>query len=592
MYIICTSIGLCLRIYPHVDDVIDYLAPTLEQHKGCAILDVFPGACLFSRKLHDYLKPERHILMEPDERYVEQYVKPLLDKPGSTYRHTPLVGAHSRRFLENYDKVLDDPLLFPKRPLLRADDPRLRQLDPSTLLIGNLARRGGAAGATSHVEIVHFVLHHLGYAALGNNVFNRNGLVRMLWWMDESYKRTLLPVTPVNKTAFSTGINLFSEPSEVAGVVHSHHLSDGNVTQRRRRPGLIDDLNAQQVAQRMEEHGFVVPPGRQLQAFEPEGTAGPEDNIKHISPFERKIETAQALQEKASAIRERFRSISHWKGALNQKGPGFSAKKSGDADELEQHAMLEHPQCIYLVDVYRRKSEMSRMRTPVFLDIALCIVNLEANYKRMEDEGLDAEVLEKLKSAILELDEVFYSFIDGYASRMPATIADMVEEQIAFYMDPQQLVWDRRLYEPLQANRGDFYPRKGMALFDMMPHNRDLSVPDIATRHETSEVCQDFLKHLWVTRNDSIPYNLDRYAISAAEGLIPQVPAITDVRRGGRLNPQRVRVRMLTPEMLEGLVKAYMEWPFRPGVSVEGRSPDFNLRMQAQLDHERTGVTA
>ncbi|KAF2207370.1 hypothetical protein CERZMDRAFT_91799 [Cercospora zeae-maydis SCOH1-5] len=42
------------------------------------------------------------------------------------------------------------------------------------------------------------------------------------------------------------------------------------------------------------------------------------------------------------------------------------------------------------------------------------------------------------------------------------------------------------------------------------------------------------------------------------------VPAITDPRKGGRLDPKHMKVRQLTSEMLEGLIKAWFEWPFKP----------------------------
>jgi transcription factor 1 len=37
-----------------------------------------------------------------------------------------------------------------------------------------------------------------------------------------------------------------------------------------------------------------------------------------------------------------------------------------------------------------------------------------------------------------------------------------------------------------------------------------------------------------------------------------------DARQGGRMDPRRLKVRNMNEEMLAGLVKAFLEWPFRP----------------------------
>ena len=103
-----------------------------------------------------------------------------------------------------------------------------------------------------------------------------------------------------------------------------------------------------------------------------------------------------------------------------------------------------------------------------------------------------------------------------------------------------------------------------MMLVDMLPKTRDFSVPDLATATQSIKTAQMLLRILFESRAQTLPHGLERVAPNAGKDLIPQVPAITDPRRGGRLNAERVRVKMLSDEMVEGLVKAWTEWPFKP----------------------------
>ena len=84
MSLILNPLRIAAKTKTFTDDIIGYLAPSLEAYKGCTVIDVHPGACLWSSKLHDFLKPKRHVLMEPEMLYYDAFMKPLLDQPGST----------------------------------------------------------------------------------------------------------------------------------------------------------------------------------------------------------------------------------------------------------------------------------------------------------------------------------------------------------------------------------------------------------------------------------------------------------------------------------------------------------------------------
>ena len=66
------------------DDILSYIGPSLERHRGCDIVDLYPGAGEWSSKLNQFLQPRSHVLLEPDADLYRPFLQPLLDQPGTT----------------------------------------------------------------------------------------------------------------------------------------------------------------------------------------------------------------------------------------------------------------------------------------------------------------------------------------------------------------------------------------------------------------------------------------------------------------------------------------------------------------------------
>lgn len=91
----------------------NYYGKSLDIHKGCDILDINPGAGLWSQKLHAYLQPRSHVLMEPSFQRFKTFLDPLLNAPGSTYK---LVEKETKE-LASYSALIDEGV-FLTRPAL------------------------------------------------------------------------------------------------------------------------------------------------------------------------------------------------------------------------------------------------------------------------------------------------------------------------------------------------------------------------------------------------------------------------------------------------------------------------------------------
>jgi transcription factor 1 len=359
---------------------------------------------------------------------------------------------------------------------------------------------------------------------------------------------------------------LAAEVTEVAGVDLADKTANkptrDNKTltsQPRIRNSAINAENNLQVKQRMNLAGMAVPAGRKLLRH----SEGRDGELK--DPF---IIRYHSVEEISKAIDEFDTFLDTIRAVANQ---GWSRLHitSGTSGLEGLVAGIEYPQCIPAA-VENAPSPMSAtqrnedgitapvQRKAIYLDITLRMINLETHVVVLREKGVD---IEDLKARLFKLDkEIQEELMPG----LPEMCHTIVEDQILHFTTPQICMYDRRKCEPLRAAHDDFWPKSGLALYDCMPSSRDLDVWDIAQRPEVVQLTRELSKLLFGRKASSISTALDHCATNAAQDLIPKVPALTDPRKGGRLNPNNMLTRMISEEAFEGLVKAWFEWPFKP----------------------------
>ena len=425
------------------------------------------------------------------------------------------------------------------------------------LVIGNLARFYNYRRKARFLDYAPLVLYQMAYGALGNEYFHGSGLVRMLWWLPEMFKVAVQSGTQAySKRPGHVGLEMGVHISEVVGVkpsyLYRHQIRSNTVT--RRRFGLYDEIRNQEVATRMRENGISVPEGRQVQKHELNNDSDDRET-PFKSPLTITVDNLSALQEKIDQASKRFNELSRVNlVAMRDKR---AARKVAEA--------LEYPQCHAATAAsMSTKSPIQTEKSTALMDLGLRLINLEANFKALEERSDDRAHIDQLRSKILSLGNGFRELVANSQSWTKLEVSLLLEDELTFHQPGPFHAWDRRSYEPLQAHQSDFYPETELALYEVTPKSRDLSVPDLANSREAAKTCADLLKHLFAYHGSPLPDTLDKIAVNAGKDLIPMVPAITDVRRGGRLNPSDFKTRCLTEEMIEGLVKAFFEWPFRP----------------------------
>lgn len=516
-------------------------------------------------------------------------------------------------FPKTYDHLFGTDGLLP-RQRLEADDPRLRAVDTSILLTGNLSVRSDLKFANRFfANAARATIRDLGWSSLTNGTVHRQGLVRMLFWMPEgAHKIAILPPSIDTRNAFEAQSHLSIRSTMVTGVETIPKTPPSprqgiNINGMLRYSG-IDQGRSELVQKSMLESGFKAPAGRDLHQVRP--VIPGSSRVPTRTPMYVRYSTPEALEKGLQKLQARWQKILevkvlamhpntpssskprhlhfinglHYPEVLDAfvEAPGrFSrrlerlkaAKTASKAKNDTQSSPDEDAGTPATSDPEAKSKpaphpadglKTAYMKPAILADMLLRAINLEVHVKIFEEAGHD---LTDVKARLLALEDNVHSCkgMEEPSGIYFREVQRVVEQWLGYFASPPLLNIDRRPYEPLQSSQADFHPPKqSLALLDFTPIERDLAVPDLADRKEVTELGESLIKYLFNFKGQSLASTLDRLAANAAQDLIPMVPALSDPRKGGRLDPKRLKVKQLTEEMLEGLIKAWFEWPFRP----------------------------
>ncbi|KAG8405810.1 hypothetical protein J3458_021741 [Metarhizium acridum] len=207
------SEGLC-------GDVIRYIAPSLERHRGCDLVDLNPGAGVWSRKLHEILEPRKHVMMDLDAELYKPFLADLISK--DNVELIPKSGLVWKDLLEMLRTSLTE-----QRETTQKDTP---SRNDTLLVTANLSMFPKKA-FHGFDSISSMILYQFISSISTSTLFQRYGLVRMLIWVNDEDKRRLLPrsINRRKKSAFETELSC-EWVHEVAGL--DAEVQDRNCTPR------------------------------------------------------------------------------------------------------------------------------------------------------------------------------------------------------------------------------------------------------------------------------------------------------------------------------------------------------------------------
>ena len=535
---------------PILDDIIEQLKPSLERHKGCDIIDVNPGIGIWSSKIHEVVKPRRHLLVESYyKEWYKPYLQPLLDAPDSTYKLVQWEkDDRPRRFPTRY---LEEGLL-PDQKGLSNDSPKTGGRNDSLLFLINFSGLGVAKlkrwcserwmrdwCATAHAE----------------EGFHRNGFVRLLGWLDDDEKYIYLPRSISNRTDATMRTDLICHTEEVAGASADET--------KYRRSSEIEYLSSAAALARMEGAGMNINVER-LDQVPQEIQRAKQDNanfdIKAVipaldtdrherRPFHKELRSLEAEYAsgkfKAPPSRKESRSLK-----ADNAGDGSQSREEDPEGLAKWKRMLS----LQLTDRSQRKwvgkidDMVHELHAIDRQDAAI-----RANTTLTEDQRKEQ------LAAVDAQANAFQAKVDKLPLARHYALGNQGDNLLAWNASPQILTWDHRRMEPLLCFPTDFHPIRPTALLDFQLHDDPIRLAPTTLRY--------FEETRWFTSqlfSATVANMLDRMHPGSAEALLPKCPSLRDLSKGGRRDPGLVTCRSLSREMLAEIAHAWEDWPFAP----------------------------
>lgn len=441
------------------DDIIKRLAPSLERHRNCDLIDIFPGASLFSSKLHKFLKPRRHILLEPDTKTYQQFLNPLLQSPGSRYHHLKWDPLD----LQSYDRLYDEGHLPEQTPAkLKSTD----GTNDSLLVFANMP--------FSNENAFSFLLMRFMESCLDKTLFNRYGLVRVICTVRDIETDAILPREMGQRRR--TGILAEAVAKEISLVATSSDTLSHSPLKG------MANLQAQQarIAENEKNDGLEAPPGRQFPPIE----LAPRARGRISYYLERpKHDWHAELAEYQEAYdkKEIARPPSSWSRKQYCDLPQYQ--------EYERYSALLHrlqneSKTEYVIrGALEKEEEVSNREREAVEKIK--------DPKTTADEA--TRIVRKVQDFKKEHEESVYSL------RMIAIrYQQMLEEKRVFEgkmsgTNQSLLLWDRRRYNPLMLDPEEFFPQSPTAAIDFQP-NPDSPILVALRKHTKAGTLDDFYK--------------------------------------------------------------------------------------------------
>lgn len=509
-----------------IDDALERLEPTLERHVGCDIIDINPGVCLWSSKLHERLKPRKHILLEPDMKLYRPFILPLIDAPDSKYELVPKSGI----VWSHLETVLTKQRL-PFQHRFEKDDPKLENQNDTLLIVANLGYypmkpyRGFSSLAS-------LVLYQFMSATRAHSLFQRYGRVRFMVWTNDEEKRHLLPreIHQRRKTAVEAELT-FEKICEIASSTE-----DKGPVQRER---FLDLAKGREVLKKMEDSGVRTPPGRESVLAQ-----------EIINPRVLSSDASEAIWSMSAASVKEMRDLE----AAFEAGE-FAAKEEGEGKtkNTAQYTRL----C-----VLRSQYTFTAKRLELFASLLEDYKVLAAIQMEIYVSKLAGEDTQEQEGQLTRLKEAWQTECEKLPDHFHSRLLNLLDNQRTFKNSPPLLAYDRREYEPLLVRNDEFYPPQPMCLLDFHPRQLWPALRD--TKGNSSDVFEFILGNIFHLPTQSVRRALKSLWPGAYEWIIERCPTLTNPLKGGALDIEMLTVRCLTEEMLEEIVTAWQSWPFKP----------------------------
>lgn len=404
-------------------DILQRLSPYLRRNTPLDILDLWPGAGLWSSKINEFLQPRRHVLVESDMRAYGRFLKPLASsKP--CYELTAMDESTTNDWIEIFTRYLPEQGTGSRQEIdiLHKND---------TLLV--LANPPAQRNARDHFTPARW------WAGVMESCLRQQGLhmygsVRMLALVPPTDAQDILPrsSTERRRPGLMTE-NVALHAWEVANAYDHeqwHNLKQLELVEKARK----------RVVERTAAQNVTFPEGREP----PPIILAPQSPKAGINtrPYVPRLST-DWHEELAEIIRAGDE-------AGQEKTVTGRKKKTLAVQKLNQDNAYAAAR-MNLTKIQMRIDERTQ--------------NLS---RAAADPGRTSQELAVLDESLRELKRNFAQTIAGEHYRAirgwDREVDDWRMANTSNNLDDSSLLWDRRPFEPLRIGSGEIYPRESRTL--------------------------------------------------------------------------------------------------------------------------------
>ncbi|KAJ5797685.1 uncharacterized protein N7503_006981 [Penicillium pulvis] len=384
------------------DDMIHRLSPYLQRNAPVDILDLWPGSGVWSSKMNDFLRPRRHVLVEPNIKVFGSYLKELAkSKPCYKLASGDIYGTNWSTVYKKYLPEQIRPMDVVPGTLPKND----------TLLV--LANPPETESKKNHMTPARW------WASLMEDCMNQTGLhaygsVRILAGFSVTELQVVLP----------RSIHERRRPAMLTENVALHHfeIASGYDLEPWYTLKTWDSIqrNKQRVAERSAALGVITPPGQGHHRFERSIRRG-----ENLAKTKGRDLTAQEEAE----IRKEARTA---RAALNFDNRCAWAR----ADISKDMSAID-----------ARSRDLSRAAA----DPKVTAASLEE---------IDRDIEAKKVALSQKMADLHFRLIRGWERALD----DIRIETSSNNLDDSVLLWDRRPFEPMLMEADEIFPRAHQTL--------------------------------------------------------------------------------------------------------------------------------
>jgi mitochondrial transcription factor 1 len=543
----------------------------LEQYKGCVIVDICPGAGLWSSKLHDHLKPRSHILVEPSFDEYSPSLTPLLEKAGSTYRYVkadPLArDTFTRIMQQDILQAIDPHQVDAKKPL-----PNNR----SILVIANLFNLAQNDALNKSFSARKFLSDFATNAWGGPKdlaALHSRGPVRMLAWMNASDESSVLPRSVGARSSYTAKIESIAQVVEVAGPSRN-----AIANKEAPREAELEFESSQSVVHRMIEKGISFPEHRKDNIFslawdtisDHNRIAGrkryrvpPKFHEDFIPQFVKYGTTSGFSSLNQRAYEESFTALCTSGKFPTIARKGHQLANKGEISEFDPDSAAWKAFHKFL-KAERRQSKLRKTIEP-YVELSKQILEVETKLSDPSSTIDNPNPPTKDLIALLEDLKAKRALLAENHHVVEQSIAEMIlDDYHALHLQPPNLSWDRRPFEPLLVLEDEFMMRSPLILIDIQPYAPTAPPAEAA---QDASYHFDFLNPFFSKPGRNVQQALESLCPGAGDekfGLCSPDSLVRDVKRGGRRDVRDLRVRMLGKDALWDLSKRWRTWEGKP----------------------------